>query len=260
MTCIIGGKCSDGVVLVADRKVICYNRNVTSREKIFKDFHPYVIAASGDTNSFDNFKHDALTLAQKSRGTFNDTSQFSPLRFDSSVFSGVTQVYSSPTSYPIIHQPTYLKGLEQLVQERRNSIRRNKDQYVFDVLIASQTSEGLAHLSYIDDNGVLSEIFDPYVIIGSKTAPAYGSVFIKPLYTDEIKIIDFAKLAYFTIKYIDRFNLDDTIGLVGKKPQAFFIPNKGEVEEASDNLITEFESDTDKMLDNFEKNGISKLL
>ena len=84
MTCIIGGKCSDGVVLVADRKVICYNRNVTSREKIFKDFHPYVIAASGDTNSFDNFKHDALTLAQKSRGTFNDTSQFSPLRFDSS--------------------------------------------------------------------------------------------------------------------------------------------------------------------------------
>jgi 20S proteasome alpha/beta subunit len=46
MTCIIrGGKCIDGVVLVADRKVIYGNGNVVSREKIFKDYHPFVIAS-----------------------------------------------------------------------------------------------------------------------------------------------------------------------------------------------------------------------
>jgi len=127
-------------------------------------------------------------------------------------------------------------------------------------LIGSQTSEGLAHLSYIDDNGVLSDIFDPYIIIGSKTAPFYGSIFIKPFYKHDIKMTDFAKLAYFTIKYIDRFNLDDAIGLEREKPLVFIIPNKGIVGEASDSLVDDWESNTNKMLENFEKNGISKLL
>jgi 20S proteasome alpha/beta subunit len=41
MTCIISGKAVDGVVLVADRKIRYGNGNVTSRDKIFKDYHPF---------------------------------------------------------------------------------------------------------------------------------------------------------------------------------------------------------------------------
>src|SRR5262249_13182440 len=100
------------IVLVADRKVIYANGNVMSRKKIFKDYHPYVVAASGDTTSFDNFRYVALLLAQRSSGRFNERAEFNPILFDSSVFSGVTQVNTTPTAYPIINQPKYLEGLQ----------------------------------------------------------------------------------------------------------------------------------------------------
>ena len=35
MTCIIAGKCDDGIVLVAERKVRYDNGNVRAKEKIF---------------------------------------------------------------------------------------------------------------------------------------------------------------------------------------------------------------------------------
>lgn len=260
MTCIIGGKCTDGVALVADRKIIYGNGNVRSKEKIFKDYHPYVIAASGETISFDNFRKEALELAQNSRGMFNERAEFRPLQFDSSVFSGVAQLYSSSTTYPVIHHPRYLEGLKQIARKKKDDVKQNKDRYRFDVLVASQTNEGLARLSYIDDNGALNDIFDPYIIIGSDSAAMYGSVFIKSLYKQNIKTNDFAKLAYFTIKYIDRFKLDDTIGLEDGRPVVFIIPNKGDVGRASDSLMDGWESDTNKMLDNFEMHGIDKLL
>ena len=64
MTCIIVVKCIDGIVLVADRKVRYGNGNVNYREKIFKDYHPYVVASSDDKISFDTFRKEALELAQ----------------------------------------------------------------------------------------------------------------------------------------------------------------------------------------------------
>jgi len=47
MTCIIGRVCNDGVVLVADRKVSYDNGNIMPEEKIFMDYHPFVVASSG---------------------------------------------------------------------------------------------------------------------------------------------------------------------------------------------------------------------
>ena len=55
MTCIIGRVCDDGIVLIADRKVTHENDNVTSEEKIFYEYHPFVIASSGYITPFKNF-------------------------------------------------------------------------------------------------------------------------------------------------------------------------------------------------------------
>jgi 20S proteasome alpha/beta subunit len=253
MTCIIGGLCEDGIVLAADRKVIHPNGNIESREKIFKDYHPFVLASSGNTSMFDNFRKEALELAQNSLGVYDEQQTFKPIPFDPKNVSGISQSYSNPTSYPIIPQSSYLKGLKEIVRLKKADINKNKDLYPFDVLIASQTSDRKSHLSYIDDNGVLNEIFDPYIIIGSDSAHMYGSVFLKPLVKTGTKTYEFAQIAYFTIKYIDRFRLEDRITLEGEEPLIYIISNRGEIGKAPNNLMEKWKSETDNMLDNFKE-------
>lgn len=261
MTCIISGRGVDGVVLVADRKVRYGNGNVASREKIFKDYHPFVIASSGDTMSFDNFMKKALELAQKSRGKFDAQQNFNPVPFDPQNTSGISQGYSNPTSYAIIRNNQYLEGLKKIVQEMKADIKQNKDRYEFDVLIASQTADSGAHISHIDVNGVLREIYDSYWIIGSDSAQYYGAMFVKPLSKrTDVRINEFGETAYFTIKYIDRFGIDDSVGLEGEKPLVYMIPNDGPVERAPKALLDEWESNTNKLLEKFEKYSIRGLL
>jgi hypothetical protein len=124
-----------------------------------------------------------------------------------------------------------LEGLKKIVQKMKAEIRQNKDRYEFDVLIASQTDDSGAHVSHIDDNGVRTDL----------------------------KINEFGETAYFTIKYIDRFRIDDTIGLEGEKPLVYMIPNYGPVERAPNALLDEWESNTNKVLDKIEKYSIHGL-
>jgi hypothetical protein len=76
----------------------------------------------------------------------------------------------------------------------------------------------------------------------------------------------FARLAYFIIKYLDKFQIDAGIGLDNvepyDKPQMWFIPDIGELYQGHERpqLVDQFESDTNKMLDNWKDYGISKLL
>lgn len=139
MTCIIAGNCSDGATLVADRKVRYGNGNVSSREKIFKDYHPYVIASSGDVSIFDDFRNKARELAQRSRGRYDETREFKRIPFDPTNVFGISQRSENSTSYPVIQHVEYLDGLRKIATEKREEIRLNKDRYPFDVLIASQT-------------------------------------------------------------------------------------------------------------------------
>jgi hypothetical protein len=210
---------------------------------------------------FDNFRTDALELARKSLITYNDRQQPIPFPFDIRNISGISLTYTYPTSYPIIHHTSYLEGLREIILKKKAEIKQNKDRYVFDVVVASQTADdGLAHVYYIDDNGAMNELFDTITIIGSDSAAMYGSVFTKPLSRPDMKINEFAELAYFTIKYIDRFKLDDTIGLEEQKPLVYIIPNHGDIGKAQDCLIDTWESNSNKMLANFEEYGIHKLL
>jgi 20S proteasome alpha/beta subunit len=159
MTTIIGGKCADGAVLAADRKLTFFDRPTEYIEKIHLDSYPIVTAAAGGSNVYIN--------------------------------------------------------------------SRNK-----------------------------------YVAIGSGEAHAY--VFLKPLY--KLAMQEFARLAYFTIKYIDKFEIDMGSGLSESKPydrpQLWFIPNSGQLYHGEERpgLIEQFDEKTNLMLDNLEKNGLNQFL
>ena len=87
-------------------------------------------------------------------------------------------------------------------------------------------------------------------------------MFVSPLWNTSIIMNEFALIGYFTIKYIDKFELHNGIGLYGDRPQVWFIPNEGPLLRDRDcpQLIDSFEYNTNKMLQNFKKDGINLFL
>ena len=64
MTCIIGGKCNDGVVIMGDTKVTYDNKPPTYKEKIYSDYYPVVTAYAGSEILYKEFKSTALSELQ----------------------------------------------------------------------------------------------------------------------------------------------------------------------------------------------------
>ena len=99
------------------------------------------------------------------------------------------------------------------------------------------------------------------IVIGS--GDRYASCFLAPFRKCNFKMEDFAELGFFVIKYIDRFRLDNKVGLLGELPLVWFIPHtsNGNIGKVIDkNLLEKWDKRTDEMLENFEKYGIEKLL
>lgn len=256
MTCIIGRVCEDGIVLIADRKVTYDNGNINSEEKIFCDYSPFVVCSSGYNAPFRNFRREALSTAQTSRGIFQEAQNFQKEQFDYRNVSGITSQYPIKTVFPIIHLYSYIESLKKIVDKYN---KESKDQkYHFDVLIATQRYEAGASLHFIDSNGTLSDIPDQ-IIIG--TGENYASFFLKPFLKRRFTMESFAELGFFVIKYIDRFGIDDKVGLLGELPLVWFIPHSGTICKVEEkNLLEKWNHRTDKMLYNFENYGIEKLL
>jgi len=64
-TTIIAGKCTDGVVLIADRKMTFENTPDAFQDKIFSPYFPIVLAGAGDNDLIDKFVQKALAKAQE---------------------------------------------------------------------------------------------------------------------------------------------------------------------------------------------------
>lgn len=93
----------------------------------------------------------------------------------------------------------------------------------FDVLVGTSTTEGAILRHFYQDGG--SEPVGKYKAIGMG-AP-YGQIFLKTHYHDDITMNAAADLAYFIIRYIERFELDLTVGTGDKFPHPIirFIPH-----------------------------------
>jgi hypothetical protein len=74
--------------------------------------------------------------------------------------------------------------------------------------------------------------------------------------------MQFAMTGYFVIKWLDRFNVHNGIGLGGEKPMLWFISDRGDSKNGNcyPELMDKFEHETNKMLDNWEIYGPKKLL
>jgi 20S proteasome alpha/beta subunit len=71
LTVVIGAKCLDGIVLIADRKLTRKHGEPIYREKIFGDLQHVLIGYTGDAQMFDIFRRytvgDVMVERDKSR-------------------------------------------------------------------------------------------------------------------------------------------------------------------------------------------------
>ncbi len=132
--------------------------------------------------------------------------------------------------------------------------------YSFDVLAGVATNEDII-LRYFYQDG-RPEMVDEYKAIG--TGAPYGSIYLKTHWHRNITMDEAADLAYFIIRYIEKFKLDLTVG-TGEgftNPLIRFIPNKSYANsksdgEPTDDDYTRYEKNAHIRLNKIEKSLVS---
>jgi hypothetical protein len=95
-----------------------------------------------------------------------------------------------------------------------------------------------------------------YVVIGE--GETVGRYFLKKYWKENLTMEQVAELGYFIIKVIERYNLEESVGLGNtddifqKKPQIWFIPVNRPDYPASDCLIVEFEGKVNERIKKLE--------
>jgi 20S proteasome alpha/beta subunit len=224
MTYILGVKCTDGVVLVGDRKVTYReNADVEFKPKLYSYYYPIVVGSSGSTFLFDKFREDALIIAQK----YEDA----------------------------ISINDYMNDIRDKVRDYYKLYKNTLYPWDFDILFAAQTRDRGAILKHIYGGDALIEDVTRYRVIGSENGRILNSTLLEPLWPYKMTMRKAAEFGYFIIKYIERYYLDNFIGVGNKKPQIWFIHNTDKVDELQDeSALNELENTTKTRIDNFESN------
>jgi 20S proteasome alpha/beta subunit len=191
MTYILGYVCYDGIVLVSDRKLILEGGATCEYEdKLFNDISWMVVGSSGTAGLFEKFR-ERLTTYLWSPGRENTVSALT-------------------------------NQIELITRDLNTSYQNVLGGRFFDVLLGIKTSLG-AELSYIHPIGFAEKV-RKYKAIGH--GEPYGSFFLKRWWNPFASMLRAAELGFFIIKYIQEFELDNTVGIGAVWPQIFLIPHK----------------------------------
>jgi 20S proteasome alpha/beta subunit len=203
MTYILGSRCSDGVVVVADRKfTVDYGSSYLYDTKLVHEMGGIVVCFSGNRGVFELFQTEIRNHVMKESGG------------------------------SIEHDPFVLKTSE--IIERLNK-RFYGSENKFDALIALGNQP--SSLKYFYSDGRM-ETVTTCKAIGAATP--YGSVFLNRFWSSSMNMYQVAELGYFIIKYIETAELDLSVGVAeGGHPQIWFLPDGFD----SDGSVRSYEPD-----------------
>jgi 20S proteasome alpha/beta subunit len=218
LTYIAGMRCSDGVVLVGDRKVVSGDGTKASYEnKLTMDVSSIVVGYAGSDILSRRFRSQLVEFAKTIVG---QAIGFEP----------------------------FVEKIEDIVT-RLNQRYRDKVASRIEVLIAAKLAEPLVGLRYVHEAGVADEVAS-YKAIGS--GEPFGDIFLKlhwqpghPFPTMQKA----AEIGHFIIKYIEKFQLDDTVGVGNMSPQIWFLPNTDMPREVDSSILQNLEEITTQRLD-----------
>jgi 20S proteasome alpha/beta subunit len=190
MTYILGSNCSDGVVLVGDRKItLDGGASHAYEDKLFRDISWMVVGSSGVSGLFEKFRERITGFI----GTPN---------WDNTI-------------------PTLTTEIEKITRDLNATYREILGGEVFDVLLGVKSTNG-AILRYIHPFG-FAEGVRRYKVIGH--GEPYGAFFLKRWWQPTMTMLQVAQLGAFIVKYIQDFELDNTVGVGNGNPQIWLIPN-----------------------------------
>ena len=223
MTYVIGAKCKDGVVIIGDRKVtFAGDIQKTRWEKKIRSipqFPPVVFAAAGAKDLFEEFLNELPRRIKLKINYFLEQNKERP-----------ESMHVGYTLYDFKHDCVeLLKDMKETYSEIGN-----EEYAALQVLFAiNNLDTNKAILYFMDSNSCFPIEVGGILPIGD---PAIGEVFRKN-WDENMTLEQTAKLGAFIIKYIEKAELSEVIGVGEYKPQIWFVKNGGLPQEiAGDEL------------------------
>jgi len=258
MTCIIGGKCVDGVVLISDSKITYDDHPPDYMAKLDRDYHPIITGGAGQTDLYDIFKTNVVPVMQSGSVIPEDfpNQQIQNMRSNIQT-SGIVHIYA-PGSAGGYNYGAIQNRFSTLIRKINKSTQASDRNGQLELLTATQLADIHEAKLTVTTTVGNSDVYK-YRAIGD--GEQYSYVFLKPFY-DNASTIDMysvIRLSYFIIRFLDTFELSTGIG---GPPQFWGIPNQGNLFTHNDKLewVKQFENETALMLKNFRRNGIDALL
>ena len=219
MTLVLGAICKNGVAVVGDRKITLLLGTVLKYDdKLFGVIQNVIFGYAGVETMFDIFSHYVVGDVIMKR---DDTDN----------------------KYTPANLMEKLSSIMKLLKEARSN-----QSFDLRVIVARQfpNSNAKSDLAVVDSLGNVKNISARYVAIGR--AEQIGKRIMDEEWKrgEEITMEGFAKLAYYTIKKIEKQKLDLT---VGGEPMIRYLKNGGEIDKSpSEEEIKMFQSFLDSKI------------
>ncbi len=228
MTLVIGSRCKDGVVLIADRKITTTNEfnsiGFDYKNKLFGILDGVIFGSSGSTDSFELFREYVLEQVRKSIREMiaNDERNQHEITYDNIILA-----------------------LCDIVLDMNKKRDFMKD-YYFELLVAIRHPDKPSTLTWIMGAGV-KRLIERYHTLG--IGGIFAKEFLDKLWYPEITMKKLASLAYFIIKHIEDNKLHSAVGIEKYPPHIWFIPDN----EIIDGKKVDYEVRPDNKPDLFEE-------
>jgi 20S proteasome alpha/beta subunit len=197
LTCIIGAKCAEGVVIAADTRIL-RETEASNEFKILPLWDRVAVAGAGTTALFDTLVKE---LEQKNT---------------------MPSAKSSLEAIKVVEDVIYELG-------KRYRPRLDSKDFDLDVLVAGLEGfdKGAPYLKAIDDRG-LSEDVRRFSIIGHGRESAIP--IFRMLYDQMLTLRELAILEAFVISLIVSLEIDQTVGFSGIGPQIIALRDDSTIE------------------------------
>ena len=237
MTYILGARCKDGIVLVGDTKITIDGGSDSSYgKKITMPVMNIVMGAAGIGGLYKDFQNRIVKEVFETQKNKEKTCA------ELTTISGFSILVGK-----------VLKDMDNYYSNNRYIFQNN-----LSILCAMRINVLKPELYMFNTYGYPDPITQPKSI--GRGAP-YGKVFLKPIWKSDMNMLQTAQLGIFIIKYIQKLNLDNTVGYDNEYlPQVFLIPDvpnqqqiaKFPIEELSKTQIDTLIKKIDPEITNFE--------
>jgi len=203
VTATVGARCSDGIVIVADKLVTDEKHELKEyHDKLSYDIAHVITAYAGSENLFKAFREQ--------------------LTYDVNRSQGISEQYTYDNAVPKL--ATMITKLHKQLGDGR---------YTTEVLVGIHPK---MELGWIDSEGHYSQAV--YVARGS--GKEIVNEFCGSLNYPQLKMKDFAKLAYAAIMYIERYIPQLYVGVGPEQPTVHYLPYDSEWDKAAPNSDMDF--------------------